>query len=204
MGWSLWSLPSVPPAGSSEVSAPSPLEIPRSGWIKIHSLLHLYATSIVDPRLAVEIHQPPRGLPKLADSHVAGEEILFLFISPSSHLSSTPCLSSFPRMGLRQYKLCLDVFTTSSHLLIELNIFSHSNLALSYPLTPRTFSQDLHLPLSSFWKILFANNLITVHFITLHFVMEFMYNHYNALVSLPTPSTITNPQPSSCSSCVHS
>ena len=89
------------------------------------------ATSTVDPRLAVEIHRPPRGLPKLADSQLRVRIYLF-FYNPLSHLSSTPCLLSFPRMGLRQYKMCLDVVTTSSTSIERTGvIILNSNLSLA-------------------------------------------------------------------------
>ena len=145
MGWPLWSLPSVPPAGSSEVSPPSPLKY--LGVVGSRPTpCSTSATSTIDPRLAVEIHRPRRGLPKLVDSQLRVRKYLF-FYNPLSHLSSTPCLSSFPRMGLRQYKMCLDVLTTSSTSIERTGVTPQSNVALaihslqelSFRLTPSLF-----------------------------------------------------------------
>ena len=202
MGWPLWSLPSVPLVGSSEASAPSPLKY--LGVVGSRSTPYsTSATSTVDPRLAVEIHRPPRGLPKLADSQLWVRKYLF-FYDPLSHLSSIHCLSSLIRMGLLKHKMCLCVLTMSSTSIERTGITPQSNLALAIHSRPLGTLLKLAPSPFSFCKVLFANNLITVYFITLHFIMEFMYNYYSALVSLPTPSTITNPQPSSCSSRVHS
>ena len=155
MGWPLWSLPSVPPARSSEVSAPSPLKYLGVAGSR-STPCSTSATSIVDPRLAVEIHWPPRGLPKLADSQLRVRKYLF-FYNSLSHLSSTPCLSSFPQMGLRQYKMCLCILTTSSTCIERTGVIAQSNLALAIH-SLHELSLRLAPSLSFSCKILFANN----------------------------------------------
>ena len=70
-------------------------------------------------------------------------------------------------MGLRQYKVCLEVFTTSSHLLIE-PVFLSFQPSSRYPLTPGTFSQTHTFPFLSLVKFFF---LITESlYISLYFI----------------------------------
>ena len=174
MGWPLWSLPSVLPTRSSEVSTPSPLKY--LGVVGSKSTpCSTSATSTVDPRLAVEIHRPPRDLPKLADSQLRVRIYLF-FYNPLSHLSSTPCLSSFPQMGLRQHKMCLDVVTTRSTSVERTSvIFLNSNLSLaiySLPQWPRLMFS--HKKNSN--QILFINIQITP--IMEHWIVFFKMDSY--------------------------